>query len=38
MDQNLENRVKRLELLHIYGISAILLLTFGYFAYKAIKK
>lgn len=37
-DANLEKRVKRLELLHIWGISAIVVIALGYVIYKKTKK
>jgi len=36
-DQNLEQRVKRLETLHFWGLSAIAVLIVGYVIYKESK-
>lgn len=36
-DQDLEKRVHRLELLHVYGIGAIVIFAIGYFALKSKK-
>ena len=37
-DANLEKRVKRLELLHIWGVGAIIVIALGYVIYKKTKK
>lgn len=36
-NNNLEQRVLRLELLHVYGIGAIVIFAIGYFALKSKK-
>jgi len=36
-DANLEKRVKRLELLHIWGVGAIVVIALGYVIYKRQK-
>jgi hypothetical protein len=36
-DQNLEQRVKRLELLHFWGLTAIAIALVGYVIYKESK-
>ena len=36
-DLDLEKRVHRLELLHVYGIAAIVIFVIGYFSFKSKK-
>lgn len=37
-DNNLETRVKRLEILHIWGVTALVIFVAGYYIYKRTKK
>lgn len=37
-NNNIETRVKRLEILHVWGITALVIFVVGYYIYKQTKK